>query len=277
MIQKRLINLFPKKSKLNTIKLFVFSNFSQLYIVAAFFFVPFFLTAQENDTLIVRSFTGTATVTTKGLSTFPNLTLGKPAAVFDLSVGGEKFRFEPTLRFGLNGKPWSFILWFRYEALKTKNFQLKLGAHPAYSFKSITVTHNETTKEILRAQLYFASELSPVFKIGKNISLGPYYIYARGLEKDIVRNANFIAFRTNFSNISLSEKYFMRLMAQTYYLKLDDIAGLYVNTNLSLNRRNFPFSVSTTMNKTIQSEIAGDDFLWNINLSYSFGGKYGKI
>ena len=218
----------------------------------------------------VKFFTGSATVTTKGLSTFPNLTLGKPAAIFDLSMGTKKFRFEPIFRFALEGKPWGFIFWCRYELLNTEKFQFKIGAHPAFSFKSITVSQDGATKEILRAQQYFAGELAPVFKVSKNFTLGPYYIYARGLEKDIVRNSNFISFRVNISNISLIDKYFMRFMAQAYYLQLDNIDGTYVNSTLALNRRKFPFSLSSSVNKTIQSKIPGKGFLWNINLTYSF-------
>ncbi len=246
-------------------------------ILSFFMFCTTTTFAQNSDTIIARFFTGAATITTKGLSTFPNLTLGKPAAILDLSMGGEKFRFEPIFRFSLEGKPWSFIFWCRYELLNNEKFQFKIGAHPAYSFKTITVEQDGTTKEILRAQQFLAGELTPVFKITKNISLGPYYIYARGLEKDIVRNSNFISFRVNFSNIILSEKYFMRLMAQTYYLKLDAEDGFYVNTTFSLNRRNFPFSISSTINQTIESTIPGDDFLWNVNLTYAFGGRFQKL
>jgi hypothetical protein len=69
----------------------------------------------------------------------------------------------------------------------------------------------------------------------------------------------------------------MRLMAQAYYLKLDAEDGFYVNSTLSLNRRNFPFSVSSSINKIIRSDIAGDNFLWNINLTYSFATRYTKL
>ena len=235
--------------------------------------------AQTIDSLKQETgiFTGAVTVTTKGLSTFPNLTLGRPAAILDLSMGGKKLRFEPVMRFVLTGKPWSFIFWVRYELLNNENFQFKIGAHPAYSFKTISYTQNGINKDVLRAQQFLAGELSPVFKVGKNISMGPYYIYARGMEKDIVQNSNFISFRANFSNINLSDNYFVRLMAQAYYLKLDANDGFYVNSTLSLNRRNFPLSVSSTMNKIIQSDIAGDDFLWNINLTYSFNTMYKKL
>lgn len=222
-------------------------------------------------------FTGAVTVTTKGLSTFPNLTLGKPAVILDLSMGGKKLRFEPVMRFGLNGKPWSFIFWGRYEFVNNDKFQFKIGAHPAYAFKTISVIQDGTTKEILRARQNVAGELAPVFKVGKNINFGPYYIYAYCPEKDMVRHSNFISLKANFSNIILSDQYFMRLMAQAYYLKLDADDGYYVNSTLSLNRRNCPLSVSTTMNKTIQSDIPGDHFLWNINLTYSFNTRYTKL
>lgn len=238
-----------------------------------------FTQAQTADSSTQKTsiFSGAVTLTTKGLSTFPNLTLGKPAAIFNLSMGGEKFRFEPVFRFALEGKPWSFIFWCRYELMKTEKFQFKLGAHPAYSFKTITVTENGTTKEILRAQQYFAVEVSPIFKVAKNISLGPYYIHAWGLEKDLVQNSDFISFRVNFSNINLSEKYFMKLMAQAYYLKLDAEDGFYVNSTLTIASRNLPFSVSSTINQTLQSSISGADFLWNVNLIFSFNNSYKKI
>jgi len=231
----------------------------------------------ENSKQETGIFTGAVTVTTKGLSTFPNLTLGKPAAMLDLSMGNKKLRFEPIFRFALDGKPWSFIFWCRYELINNEKFQFKMGAHPAYAFKTVSVIQDGTTKDILRARQNIAGELAPVFKVGKNINFGPYYIYAYCPEKDMVKHSNFISLKANFSNINLSEKYFMRLSAQAYYLKLDADDGLYLNSTLSMNRRNFPFSVSSSMNKAIQSEIAGDNFLWNINLTYSFSTKYAKL
>lgn len=236
------------------------------------------IAAQNSDSATVRFFNGSATLSTKGLSTFPNLTLGKPAALFDFSMGGEKFRFEPTMRFALeNFKPWSFIFWFRYQIFKNEKFQLKLGAHPAYSFKTISVTESGKNSEILRVQQFLAGEIAPVFFLTKNISTGPYYLYAKGISKEAVQNSNFISLRVNFTNIQLSENFFLRWLTQGYYLKMDANDGFYVNSTLSFNRRNFPFSLSSTINKALETTIPGDDFLWNINLVYSFGIKYRKI
>ncbi len=91
-----------------------FSINFKIWVFTFLFITSFFslntAIARDSDTTKVSFFTGAATITSKGLSTFPNLTLGKPAAILDLSVGGEKFRFEPTIRFALEGmKPWTFI------------------------------------------------------------------------------------------------------------------------------------------------------------------------
>lgn len=232
--------------------------------------------AQDNEKSESRFFRGTATVTTKGLSTFPNLTLGKPAAIFDLSMGGEKFRLDPTLRFALDGKPWTFFFWMRYQVVNSEKFGLRFGAHPAYTFKTIEITQNGNPKEILRTQQYLAAEIAPVFYLTKSINIAPYYIYSYGVDRDAVRNTNFITLMANFSPIDLSEKIFLRLTAQAYFLKMDTNDGFYVNSTLSLNSRNFPVSISSTVNKAIESTIPGDDFLWNINLSYAFGSNYRK-
>lgn len=233
--------------------------------------------SQNTDKKKEYSFGSLVTVTTKGMSTFPNLTLGKPAAIFDFSIGDDRFKFEPTLRFGLDGKPWTFIFWLRYDLIKSNKFQFRVGTHPAFSFKTINITDNGVSSEIIRTQQFLAGELAPVFSITKNISIGPYYLYANGVTPGAVKNSNFISLRTNFSRISLSDKYFMRLMAQAYYLQMDTNDGYYINSTLSLNRKSFPLSISTNMNKKLKSTIAGDDLLWNISLSYSFGGKYTKL
>jgi hypothetical protein len=244
-----------------------------------FFFSPHcFILAQAQDTTkVIKTFAGAFTVTTKGLSTFPNLTLGKPASVLDLTIGGEKFRFEPTMRFDMKGNPWTFIFWLRYKIFENEKFQLRVGAHPAYSFKTVNVSSNGIAQEMLRVHQYLAGEVSNLFFISKNFTAGPHYIYAFGVSEGAVRNSNFISFRMNLPDIKLTDQYFMRLMAQAYYLKLDARDGFYVNSNMSLNRRRFPFSVSSTVNKAIEANIPGANFLWNINLTYSFRRFYQRL
>ena len=59
-----------------------------------------------------------------------------------------------------------------------------------------------------------------------------------------------------------------------YYLNLDKVDGFFTTSTLTIYKRKSPFSISSTFNKKIKSSITSKDFLWNVSLTYSFGGKY---
>jgi hypothetical protein len=56
-------------------------------------------------TKLPSHFNGAITVTNNGISFIPTFSLGKPAVIFDFSVG-QRLSFDPQLRFALEGKPW---------------------------------------------------------------------------------------------------------------------------------------------------------------------------
>ena len=254
-------------AKVRTLFLFVLSSLTYLSF------------SQKTDSIKVPfNFGGAVTVTNKGISLIPNLTLGKPAAILDLSMGKGKFSFEPQFRFALEGKPWSFIFWGRYELIKTNKFTFKIGAHPAFAFKTITDSTEGTAKEIISTQRFLAGELVPNYFITKNISIGMYYLHAYGIEKDVIKNTHYLALRSNFSDIRLSKQFFIKFNPQIYYLKMDENDGFYFSATLTLARRNFPLSVSSLINQTIQTEIpTGEEFIWNVSLIYTFSKKYMEI
>lgn len=165
---------------------------------------------KTDSTKIVRHIGGAVTVTNNGISLIPNFTLDKPAAIFDLSVGGKKLSFEPQFRFALEGKPWSFIFWWRYKLVETNKFQVSVGAHPAILFSTRIFMVDSVSNEILASQRYLAGEISPNYLLTKNIGVGIYYLYSHGFDKDTIGNTHFISLRCNFSNIKLSKQFFMR-------------------------------------------------------------------
>ena len=82
--------------------------------------------SQETDsTKHAKYFGGGVTVTNNGISLLPTFTLGKPAAIFDMKVGG-RLTFEPQFRVLLEGKPWSFIFWWRYKIVDTNKFRMRV-------------------------------------------------------------------------------------------------------------------------------------------------------
>lgn len=262
-LEKKLMKKFYKRTLLSFAVL-ILSHFS--------------FSQKSDSTNFIDHFSGAVSVTNNGISVIPTFTLGKPAAIFNFSVGTRKLSFEPELKFSLEGKPWGFIFWWRYKLLNTEKFRLNVGAHPAITYTTVPAVADGLSKEneTLVAKHFAAAELSPVYLLSKNFSIGIYYLYAYGFESDVTKNTNFIIINTSLSNIKLSNQFFMRFTPQFYYLKLDGNDGIYFTSSLMLSKKNLPLTLSAVINKAIKTGIQSEDFVWNATLTYAFSKKYGK-
>jgi hypothetical protein len=267
-------------------KLFDFLSVHQSLklLIQSFFFIillnsSYYSFSQNADsTKALSNFGGAVTVTNNGISFIPTFSLGKPAAIFDLAMGRKRLSFEPQFRFSLEGKPWSFFFWWRYKLIKTPKVAVTLGAHPAYAFKTVNTTSDGVSQEILRVQRYVAGELSPNYFLAKNISVGLYYLYSHGIDKDAIQNTHFLTFNCKFYDIKLPKQFYMKFIPQVYYLKMDQQDGFYFTSAMTLANRKIPFSVSGVLNKIIQTEItASKNFVWNVSLVYSINKKFREM
>jgi hypothetical protein len=241
--------------------------------------LSFTLSAQKKDSTVakINSFTGAVTIQTKGISTIPNLTLGKPAAIFDLKVG-RKLTFEPQFRFSLKGKPWAVVFWWRYNAAISSKFRMVVSANHSLSFKSVTDTSSGKSQDIIKTTRYLAGALTPSFQVNKYIGVGMYLFYTRGIEKYITQNTWMVSFRPVISNIPITKNIVAGFGPELYYLKMDDNDGVFLNTTFSISKRNCPFSVSALINKTLDSRIPSENtFLWNVGINYTFSRKYTEV
>lgn len=235
------------------------------------------VTAQENDGTVARLnyFGGAVTIQSKGISTIPNLTLGKPAAVFDMKVG-RKLTFEPQFRFALDGKPWAMVFWGKYVAQISDRFRLVSSANYSLSYKELTFYTSEvTSQEIIRTTRYLAGGLEPNYQVNKYLGVGVFLFYTYGIEKFITRNTYMVSIRPGISNIPVAKNTTARITPEVYYLNMDDKDGVFLNARLSVSNKNFPVSLSALVNKPLESDIPSEyDLLWHVGLSYSFGRNY---
>jgi len=254
------------------IKLIYCRNSFLLFLLLSFTGIGF---SQNTDSIkVVNNFGAAATITNNGISFIPTFSLDKPAAIFEMSMG-RKLSFEPQFRFSLEGKPWSIVFWWRYKLLKTNRFTFNLGTHLGLPFKTITDTIGGISNEILTTKRYLAGELVPNYLLTKNISIGIYYFYSRGIDPGTTKNTHFLTLNANFSNIRLPYQFYMKFTPQVYYLNLDKQDGFYYTATLSLANKKIPLSISTLINKVIRTNItASKDFVWNVSLIYSFNKKY---
>jgi hypothetical protein len=255
-----------KNLRKNAFLLFVLFNLSLL----AF--------SQKSDsTKVDNYFGGAVTVTNNGISLIPTFSIDKPALLFDLTAGRGKLSFEPQFRFSLDGKPWTFFFWWRYKLVNTSKFFIRVGVHESLSYSTLSVLKNGESKETIITQRYLAGEFTPNYFLTKNISVGLYYLYSYGFDNEFVRNTHFGMLNMNFTNIKLSDKFFLSYMPQIYYLRINRNDGYNVTSTLTLARKNFPVLFSVFGNKTIKSDVPGHkDFVWNASLIYSFNNQYIK-
>jgi hypothetical protein len=223
-----------------------------------------------------RHFNGTITATNNGISIIPAFTLGRPAVFFDLSVGGERLSFDPMFRFGMNGKPWTFVLWWRYKVVKDKRFTLSAGAHPAFLFQEKEVMVDGEIHKMLIANRYLAGEINQMYKFTDKFSMGIYYLHGTGFNPTGPKNTDFLALNMAFSNLRMGENFSLRVNPQLFFLSVDENSGTYLNSSFTLRRDEFPISIQTFFNKKINSAVAGDDLVWNVSLLYSFSNTFKK-
>lgn len=222
----------------------------------------------------IRELKAAVTVTNNGISVIPTFMLGKPAVMFDLGVGGKRLSFEPQFRFALEGKPWSFIFWWRYKAIRKDKFTLNLGAHPAIAFRETQIIVDGESRDMLVAQRFLAGEVVPTFRVSDHVSLGLYYLHANGLDKGTTKNTDYLASNFVFSNLSLVDDFSLKLNPQLYLLKMDDLHGYYFTSTFTVSKKDFPLTVSSIVNQVIKSDIPSKDFVWNLSLIYSFNKEY---
>lgn len=238
------------------------------------------LAQENNNTGPVYHFDGSVSVTNNGFSFIPLFSLGKPASIVNLSMGGDRFSFDPQFRFDLAGlKPWSFIFIWRYKMIQTDKFQLKVGAHlPAYSFREqpVQVDGGGTENRLVPFRV-MALELLPTYKASEHITLGAYYIHGFALEEfDPTRHIDFLSLRAFFSQLHLTKQLYVNWNPEVYYLNLFGTDGFYAAHSITLAFGKIPVSLSSTMNVKLKSEIETKEFDWNLSLVYTFRNELAK-
>ncbi len=225
-----------------------------------------------------RHFSGSMGLTNNGIALVPSFSLGRPAAILTFSAGTDQFAFEPDIRYTLDFKRGGMALFFRYRPKMKGRFQFATGFNPAYNFFTKNIMDNGQTHEIIQAQRFVGTEIVPNYILNSHLSVGMYYLYGHGLQKDGPMNLHFITLNMNLTNVRVSNNLLFQVMPQIYYLKQDAQDGYYFTATGGFVHKKIPVSVFSTINAEIRSNVAGSKpFDWNISVLYSFNKAYAKM
>lgn len=249
---------------------FLNQNFFFFKTCLLFLFCNITIIAQKADSVKKTEplhATANIQITNNGVSLFPNLMLGKPATIINLTVGKKHIFFEPELRWRLNGEPWSYIFWLRYRSKRTEHFSWHVGAHPSYVLRSTSVSINGKSENRWVSQRYFAGEFVPVWHQSTKFSLGLHLLASKGLDPYSIQKSTYVSLQPRFPNIGISKNYYLGFFPQVFHLTLDDKKGTYYSHMISLNRKKLPVYLSSIFTYKLKSIIAGDNVVWNVGLN----------
>ena len=241
-------------------KRFILLNLAILSCIHAF---------SQADERLATYISGSAGITNNGISFVPNFSLEQPAAIFNLTLEKGRFSFEPEFTFSLEeGRAWYQVFWLRYKILNKGKFKLRAGGHLGLNYAKILDASND---EVIKTERYLVAELAPNYEFSENSSVGIQYMLARGY--DIVNQdiQHFLSLNARFNNIKISESLFVEISPQVFYLATFGRGeGYYIASSFKISKTNFPLSLSSLINCSISTDIPGQDFLWNLTLTYSF-------
>ena len=216
-------------------------------------------------------------ITNNGISLIPTFTLGKPAAIFNFTVG-KRLTFEPDFLFSLEGKPWASIYWLRYKLVRKQKFNVGIRAHHSVVFNASQIQENNIIKDEIKVQRFLAAEIVPTYTINKNISVGVYYLTSAGSKESTLKRTHFITLNASLSNLKLHSDYTLAFTPQIYYLKMDKNDGYYYSASATISKATLPISIQGMFNQPIKSNIiGGQGFVWNMSLIYSFNKLYTSV
>ena len=248
------------------------ANFKTGLISLFLFLVAGIASAQQIDPAGKKTiYSGSLGVTTNGFSIIPSFSLNGPGLMALLSWRKNRFSIDPDVRVSPDLRKGGVLLWFRYEAVESKKFSLRVGAHPGLNLQERVLTDNGVTAKITQMRRFLAWELVPNYRITDNWSIGMYYLQGNGLQKDGPLTTHFVTFNTAISNIKAGKDLRLGFYPAVYYLYLDGLTGRYFTATAALSHQRLPLSLEYSLNKTFSSNLPGNkDFMWCLTLKYNF-------
>jgi hypothetical protein len=239
--------------------------------ILALLLLPLLGFAQQQDsTQRITTFSGSVGITNNGFSIVPTFSLNSPATISLLSWRMKRFSIDPDVRLTLNAKKGGILLWARYYPIERKKFSLRVGAHPAFNLQTRDIPDGDKTINITQMRRFLAWEFTPNYRIRPNWSVGFYYLNGNALQKNGAQTIHFVNLNTAIT-ARLGKSLHFTFVPAVFYLYLDGYEGEYFTAVGMLRHKKWPFSLQSSINKTLTSNIPGNkDFLWNVQVNYHF-------
>lgn len=253
-------------------------------IILCFLLVLFAFTANvslgqsADSTRAVATFSGSVGLTNNGFSIIPTFSLNSPAAILNFYYRKNRFSFDPDIRLVPDASKGGFLFWFRYRLVERKKFSLRVGVHPAFSLVKKTITENGANREITEMLRFAAGEVVPNYQITPNWNVSAVYLHGSGLQRYGPQRTNVFFLNNSIANLHAGGDFRLHLIPSVYWLFVDGFQGSYFSGTAILSKRDMPFTLQSTINQTLTSDLPGNQhFMWNVLVAYNFSKRFKRI
>lgn len=228
-----------------------------------------------DSTQTTSTLSGSVGITNNGFSIVPTFSLNRPAAIMNFYWRKKRFSFDPDIRLVPDASKGGFLFWFRYRLIDQKKFSLRVGVHPAFSLVTRTVNENGTSMEITEMLRFAAAEIVPNYQITPNWGISAVFLHGSGLQRHGPQRTNVLFLNNSISNINLGGDLRLLLVPTVYLLYVDRHQGSYFSAAAILSKKSLPFTLQSTINHTLRSNIPGNmNFMWNVMVAYNFSKSF---
>jgi hypothetical protein len=217
-------------------------------------------------------FSGNFTLGTNGIAIIPAFALRRPGMSSFLHLRKGRFIYRPQFGFGIEGFPWFFNNCLVYESVKTEKFTLGTGLVWGVGFKHPDIVHNGVMQQAAVGERFLWLELTPEYRFKKNVYINSRIWYGFNFEQGSADRVIFTSATLNVNKIRMSEKLYINLQPQFFYLGLDyEQHGFFMFSTAALGIYKLPLLFITQINTPILSSIEPNPVtLWNFGLTFEF-------
>jgi len=233
-----------------------------------------FIFSQSDKTFFIA---GNLNVNNNGIDWVPLFSRDKPSLITNFSFGGERLSISPLIRYELDGfQPWGFDIWWNYIIKKSGKFNFSIGGvFPGIVNQKITVQDENLPTTILQPWSSAIIKPSISYFFSKNFGLNLSYfeiIPLKLVNANQIESGRVIILSPLIKSFLIKNSVYIKWDPLLYTVQIEDTeTGFFSAQTINFGIVNFPFSISTVMNKPINfGALTGKKFDWNIGLNYSF-------
>lgn len=211
---------------------------------------------------------GMVLFTNNAFAPLPAFSFDDPAVMTFLSIGWNRFKYEPEFSVGFNGQPWMWDNWLRYSVIQKPGLNIVAGINPNLYFLS---TKTENDKTLIEAHRSVSGEIAAILQDYQSNKYMFTYRYNNAFDFGTI-SGHSIDFAVELQRVAGFSELNISLRPQLFYFNSEGNSdGFYIGNILQLNHRKSSFLLAYQSVQSIWTGfLENPEYNHNLSIIYLF-------